>query len=392
MMDYDKILNPTAVNIRPSGIRKFFGITETMDNIISLGVGEPDFKTPWHIRNAGIASLEEGKTRYTANSGMESLKEEICAYMKRRFELQYNTEEVLITVGGSEAIDVAIRSVVAEGDEVLIPGPCFVCYDPIVKLSGGVPVTIELKEDNNFVLTPEQIEEKVTKKTKAIVLAFPSNPTGAIMVKEELEKIAEVIKKHNLIVISDEIYAELTYSNKRHVSIAKIEGMKERTILVSGFSKAYSMTGWRLGFVLAPEPITSLMIKIHQFAIMSAPTTSQYAAIEALKNGDQDIEKMVEEYDTRRRFIVDGFNKLGLKCFEPKGAFYVFPCIRSTGLTSEDFCEKLIYSKRVVLIPGNAFGNCGEGFVRASYCYSIEHIKEALRRVAEFLDEYGNDK
>lgn len=391
MIDYGKILNPLAVGIKPSGIRKFFDITEQMDHVISLGVGEPDFQTPWHIRRAGIDSLENGKTRYTANRGMLELRQEISAYMKRKYNLEYSSDEVLVTVGGSEAIDGAVRALVSPGEEVLIPQPSFVCYEPIVQLAGGVSVPIELKVENNFVLTPEQIEQKITPKTKAIVLPYPCNPTGAIMKREDLEKIAKVITRHNLIVISDEIYAELTYSGERHVSIAEIEGMWERTVIVSGFSKTYSMTGWRLGFALSPAPIIQIMTKIHQFAIMSAPTTSQYAAIEALKNGDRDIEAMVEEYDSRRRLIVDGFRKIGLDCFEPLGAFYVFPCIKSSGLSSEEFCEKLLYSKKVALVPGSAFGECGEGFVRASYCYSVDHIKEALRRVGEFLEELKVD-
>lgn len=391
MIDYGKILNPLATGIKPSGIRKFFDITEQMDHVISLGVGEPDFQTPWHIRRAGIDSLEQGRTRYTANRGMIELRQEISAYMKRKYNLEYSSNEVLVTVGGSEAIDGAVRAIVSPGEEVLIPQPSFVCYEPIVQLAGGVSVPIELKAENNFVLTPEQIEQKVTAKTKAIVLPYPCNPTGAIMTKEDLEKIAKVIIRHNLVVISDEIYAELTYSGQRHVSVAEIEGMWERTVIVSGFSKTYSMTGWRLGFALAPAPIIQIMTKIHQFAIMSAPTTSQYAAIEALKNGDKDIEAMVEEYDSRRRLIVDGFRKIGLECFEPLGAFYVFPCIKSSGLSSEEFCEKLLYSKKVALVPGSAFGECGEGFVRASYCYSVDHIKEALRRVGEFLEELKVD-
>ncbi len=387
MIDYSKILNSTAANLKPSGIRRFFDISEQMKNVISLGVGEPDFQTPWHIRRAGIESLESGKTRYTANRGMEPLRKEIANYMKRRFNLSYKPDEVLVTIGGSEAIDLAVRALVERGDEVLIPQPSFVCYEPIVQLSGGVPVIIELKSDNDFVLTPEQLEEKITDKTKALVLPYPSNPTGGIMRKEDLEKIAPIIKKHNLMVISDEIYAELTYSEDRHISIAEIEGLWERTIIVSGFSKAYSMTGWRLGYALGPDPIIALMTKIHQFAIMSAPTTSQYAAIDALKNGDDDIKKMVDEYDTRRRLVVNGFNQIGLTCFEPLGAFYVFPCIKSTGLTSEEFCEKLLYSKKVAMVPGTAFGDCGEGFVRVSYCYSVNHLKEALKRTAEFIKE-----
>ena len=391
MIDYSKKLNSKAVALKPSGIRKFFDITEQMENVISLGVGEPDFQTPWHIRHAGIESLEKGKTRYTANRGMEPLRKEIAAYTKRRFSLIYDPSEILVTVGGSEAIDLAVRALIEPGDEVLIPQPSFVCYEPITQLAGGTPVFIELKADNGFVLTPEQLEEKITDKTKVLILPYPCNPTGGIMRKSDLEKIAPIIEKYDLMVISDEIYAELTYSGQRHISIAEIDGMWERTIIVSGFSKAYSMTGWRLGYALAPAPITALMTKIHQFAIMSAPTTSQYAAIDALKNGDDDIKKMVDEYDTRRRLVVDGFNKIGLTCFEPLGAFYVFPCIKSTGLTSEEFCEKLLYSKKVAMVPGNAFGDCGEGFVRVSYCYSVDHLKQALKRTAEFIEELKSE-
>ena len=391
VIDYSKKLNSKAVALKPSGIRKFFDITEQMENVISLGVGEPDFQTPWHIRHAGIESLEKGKTRYTANRGMEPLRKEIAAYTKRRFSLTYDPSEILVTVGGSEAIDLAVRALIEPGDEVLIPQPSFVCYEPITQLAGGTPVFIELKSDNGFVLTPQQLEEKITDKTKVLILPYPCNPTGGIMKKSDLEKIAPIIEKYDLMVISDEIYAELTYSGQRHISIAEIDGMWERTIIVSGFSKAYSMTGWRLGYALAPAPITALMTKIHQFAIMSAPTTSQYAAIDALKNGDDDIKKMVDEYDTRRRLVVDGFNKIGLTCFEPLGAFYVFPCIKSTGLTSEEFCEKLLYSKKVAMVPGNAFGDCGEGFVRVSYCYSVEHLKQALKRTAEFIEELKSE-
>ena len=391
VIDYSKKLNSKAVALKPSGIRKFFDITEQMENVISLGVGEPDFQTPWHIRHAGIESLEKGKTRYTANRGMEPLRKEIAAYTKRRFSLIYDPSEILVTVGGSEAIDLAVRALIEPGDEVLIPQPSFVCYEPITQLAGGTPVFIELKADNGFVLTPQQLEEKITDKTKVLILPYPCNPTGGIMKKSDLEKIAPIIEKYDLMVISDEIYAELTYSDKRHISIAEIDGMWERTIIVSGFSKAYSMTGWRLGYALAPGPITALMTKIHQFAIMSAPTTSQYAAIDALKNGDDDIKKMVDEYDTRRRLVVDGFNKIGLTCFEPLGAFYVFPCIKSTGLTSEEFCEKLLFSKKVAMVPGNAFGDCGEGFVRVSYCYSVDHLKQALKRTAEFIEELKSE-
>lgn len=388
MIDYNKYLNPEALNIKPSGIRKFFDITETMTDVISLGVGEPDFYTPWHIRSAGIASLDNGKTRYTANRGMEELRVEICKFLNRKYGLEYDPKtEVVVTVGGSEAIDLAVRSLVRPGDEVLIPEPSFVCYEPIVKLAGGVPVIIELKADNNFVLTAEQIAEKVTSKTKALILPYPGNPTGAIMNREELTAIKDEIIKNNLFVISDEIYAELTYSNDRHCSVAEIDGLKERTVVISGFSKTYSMTGWRLGYAVGPKEIIAVMTKIHQFAIMSAPTTSQYAAIEALKHGDNDIKKMKSEYDNRRRIVVNGFREIGLECFEPKGAFYVFPSIKSTGLTSDEFCERLLYAKKVALVPGSAFGECGEGFVRASYCYSVEHLKEAIKRVGEFIKE-----
>lgn len=387
-MDYNKYVNTTAADIKPSGIRKFFDISDTMEGVISLGVGEPDFRTPWHIRNAGINSLENGQTRYTSNWGMEALRTEICRFMKRKYNLSYDPHhEVLVTVGGSEAIDIAVRTIIKPGDEVLIPQPSFVCYEPIVQLAGGTPVIIELKDEDNFVLKPEQIEEKVTEKTKAIVLPYPCNPTGAIMTKEDLLAIKDVIIKNDLLIISDEIYAELTFGEHRHVSVAEIEGLRERTILVSGFSKTYSMTGWRLGFACGPAPLLALMTKLHQYAIMCAPTTAQYAAIEALKNGDDDILNMKNEYNTRRRLILEGFRELGLSCFEPKGAFYVFPCIKSSGLSSDEFCERLLYSKKVALVPGNAFGDCGEGFVRATYCYSVSHIKEALARIGEFLKE-----
>lgn len=387
-MDYNKYVNTTAAGIKPSGIRKFFDISDTMEGVISLGVGEPDFRTPWHIRNAGISSLENGQTRYTSNWGMEALRTEICRFMKRKYNLSYDPHhEVLVTVGGSEAIDIAVRTIIKPGDEVLIPQPSFVCYEPIVQLAGGTPVIIELKDEDNFVLKPEQIKEKVTEKTKAIVLPYPCNPTGAIMTKEDLLAIKDVIIKNDLLIISDEIYAELTFGEHRHVSVAEIEGLSERTILVSGFSKTYSMTGWRLGFACGPAPLLALMTKLHQYAIMCAPTTAQYAAIEALKNGDDDILNMKNEYNTRRRLILEGFRELGLSCFEPKGAFYVFPCIKSSGLSSDEFCERLLYSKKVALVPGTAFGDCGEGFVRATYCYSVPHIKEALARIGEFLKE-----
>ncbi len=388
MIDYGKIINPTVDEIKPSGIRKFFDIAAEMDGIISLGVGEPDFKTPWHIRQAGIRSLQDGKTRYTANKGIKELRCAISKYVENSIGVTYDPEdEILVSVGGSEAIDAAIRAVVAPKDEVIIVQPSFVCYEPICRLAGGVPVIVETNVENQFRLTPEQLLEKITDKTKAIILPYPGNPTGAIMEKHDLEKIAQVLKDKNIVVISDEIYAELTYTGNRHVSIASLEGMRERTVVVNGFSKSFSMTGWRMGYAVGPEPILRQMTKIHQFAIMSAPTTSQYAAIEALENGADDVKAMVDEYDMRRRLIVDGFRSLGLECFEPKGAFYVFPSIKSTGLSSEEFCERLLFEKKVAVVPGTAFGQCGEGFFRASYCYSTSHINEALRRMGEFLQE-----
>ena len=389
MMDYEKILNPTVTrDIKPSGIRKFFDIAASMEGVISLGVGEPDFPTPWHIRRAGIKSLEGSKTRYTSNSGLIELREEICKYISRRYNVDYAPDgEVLVTVGGSEGIDAAIRALVAHGDEVIIPQPSFVCYEPIVRLAGGVPVIVNLKAENEFRLTAKELRAAITDKTKLLIFPFPSNPTGAIMEREDLEEIAEVLRGTDICVLSDEIYSELTYGGKRHVSIASIDGMRERTILVNGFSKSYSMTGWRMGYACAPAPIIAQMTKIHQFAIMSAPTTSQYAAIEALRNGDEDVEHMVGEYDMRRRLVVNGFNRIGMDCFEPKGAFYCFPSIKRTGMTSEEFCERLLLSKKVAVVPGSAFGECGEGFVRVSYCYSTEHIKEALARIEEFLKE-----
>ncbi len=388
MINYNDILNNTIKDVKPSGIRKFFDIAENIKGVISLGVGEPDFPTPWNVRSAGIRSLEKGKTRYTSNKGLENLRKEISRYMQRKYSISYTpTEEILITVGGSEAIDMCIRSVVNPGDEVIIPQPSYVCYEPIVKLAGGVPVIIETKAENEFKLTPEELKEKITNKTKALILPYPCNPTGAIMEREDLEKIAEILKNTNILIISDEIYSELTFSESKHISIAAIEGMKERTVVINGFSKSFSMTGWRLGFACGPKEILSQIIKIHQYAIMCAPTVSQYAAIEALKNCDDAVQEMLEEYDSRRRLIVKGFNDLGLSCREPKGAFYAFPCIKSTGMTSEEFCEKLLLSKNVALVPGTAFGLGGEGYVRASYCYSVEHINKALSRIAEFLNE-----
>lgn len=386
MMDYSKYLNKNLVNTRPSGIRKFFSIAEELDNVISLGVGEPDFLTPWHIRNTAIDYLDKGATRYTANAGLASLRAEICNFYARKYNVEYNPKtEALVTVGGSEGIDMAIRSVISPGDDVLLVEPCFVCYRPIVEICGGNVITINTKAEDNFKLTAEKIEKAVTPKTKLIIMLYPNNPTGAVMRKDDLNKISEVIKKHDLLVLTDEIYSALTYGNETHISIASLPEMKERTIVINGFSKTYSMTGWRLGYALAPAEIIEQMTKLHQFAIMSAPTNSQHAAIEALKNGDSDIEKMREEYDLRRRYTVSRFNEMGLSCFEPEGAFYAFPSIKSTGLSSDDFCEKLIMDKRVAVIPGNAFGECGEGHIRVSYCYSIDNIRKAADRIEEFL-------
>ena len=388
MIDYSKVLNPTVTDIKPSGIRKFFDIAATMDNVISLGVGEPDFQTPWQIRKAGITSLEKGRTKYSSNWGIMQLRTAISDYMERKFGVKYRPdEEILVTVGGSEAIDGCIRAVVSQGDEVIIPQPSYVCYEPITRLAGGVPVIIETKAENDFKVTPEELKNAITDRTKLLILPYPCNPTGAIMEREDLEKLAAVLKDTNILVLSDEIYAELTFSGKRHASPASIDGMWERTITVNGFSKSFSMTVWRLGFACGPCEKMDQITKIHQFAIMCAPTTSQYAAIEALKNCDEDVEHMVKQYDMRRRMMVSGFNKIGLVCREPRGAFYAFPSIKSTGMTSEEFCEKLLYSKNVAVVPGTAFGDSGEGFIRASYCYSVEHIKEAISRIGEFLKE-----
>ncbi|MDE6149694.1 MAG: aminotransferase class I/II-fold pyridoxal phosphate-dependent enzyme [Ruminococcus sp.] len=387
MIDYDKVLSKTAVEMKPSGIRKFFDIAQTIEGVISLGVGEPDFKTPWKIRQAAIDSLEKGKTVYTANAGLIELRKEISKYFERTINIKYAPEEeIVVTVGGSEAIDISIRTIVEPGDEVLIVEPCFVCYSPIVSLSGGVPVVIETKAENEFRLMPEELKAKITDKTKLLILPYPNNPTGAIMERENLEAIAEVLRDTNIMVISDEIYSELTYSGE-HCSIAEIDGMKERTIVINGFSKSFAMTGWRLGFMAGPKDVIKHCLKLHQYAIMSSPTTSQYAAVVALQSCEKDIEKMRNEYNMRRRYIVDAFNKLGLDCFAPQGAFYVFPCIKSTGMTSDDFCEKLIFSKKVAVVPGTAFGKSGEGFVRVSYAYSINHLQEAVKRIAEFLEE-----
>ena len=386
-MDYQKLLSPTVVGIKPSGIRKFFDIASTMEDVISLGVGEPDFPTPWEIRKAGILSLESGRTRYTSNRGLETLREEISRYVERKYGVPYDAKsEILVTVGGSEAIDACIRAIASPGDEIIIPQPSYVCYEPITALCGCKPVIIETRAENSFKLTPEELKSAITSRTKALILPYPCNPTGAIMERADLEAIAAVLRDTNILVISDEIYAELTFGDASHVSIASIEGMKERTVLINGFSKTFSMTGWRLGYACGPKPVMEQLTKIHQYAIMCAPTTSQYAAIEALRNGDEAVAAMREEYDMRRRLIVNGFNKLGLSCREPKGAFYAFPCIRSTGMSSEEFCERLLYSEKVAVVPGTAFGESGEGFIRASYCYSTEHIMEALKRIERFLN------
>ncbi|MBQ5675739.1 MAG: aminotransferase class I/II-fold pyridoxal phosphate-dependent enzyme [Lachnospiraceae bacterium] len=389
--------NPLAkqvVDLKPSGIRKFFDIVSEMKDAISLGVGEPDFDTPWHIRDEGIYSLEQGRTFYTSNAGLKELKEEICNYLNRRLGVDYNYKnEVLVTVGGSEAIDIGLRALInpGEGEEVLIPQPSYVSYEPCAILAGAKPVIIELKHENEFRLTAEELEAAITDKTKVLILPFPNNPTGAIMEREDLEAIAKVIEKHDLVVISDEIYAELTYKGE-HVSIVNIPGMKERTILINGFSKAYAMTGWRLGYACGPEPIITQMTKIHQFAIMCAPTTSQYAAVEALKNGDGDVAEMREAYNQRRRYLMHAFKQMGLECFEPYGAFYVFPCIKEFGMTSEEFATKLLEEEKVAIVPGTAFGDCGEGFLRISYAYSLENLKEAIGRLERFINKLRNEK
>ena len=386
-MDYSKYLNNTIQNVKPSGIRRFFDIVNEMDDVISLSIGEPDFRTPWHVRKVGIDSLENGKTWYTPNRGFKKLCQEISNFVDRKYDLKYSPDtEILVTVGGSEALDVAIRCLVNPGDEVLVHQPSFVCYDPLTCMSGGTTVVLNTKAENNFRLTPEELESAITEKSKLLILSYPNNPTGAIMEKKDLEALSEVIIKHDLMVISDEIYSELTYNGKHH-SIASLPGMRERTVVINGFSKAFAMTGWRLGYAMGPAEIISMMIKLHQYCIMSAPTTAQYAAIEALRNGDKDIEHMRNEYDMRRRFVVGSFNSMGLQCFEPYGAFYCFPCVKSTGLTSEEFCTKLLHSKHVAIVPGDAFGDCGEGFVRVSYSYSLNHLTEAIGRIKEFLKE-----
>ena len=384
-MNYDQIISQRIQNIKPSGIRKFFDILEEMTDAISLGIGEPDFVTPWHIRDAGIYSLERGHTKYTSNAGMLELRREIANYLRRRFDLEYDyTNQILVTVGGSEAIDLALRVLVNPGDEVIIPVPSFVCYGPLTEMAGGVPVYVELTAENGFRLTPEQLKAAITPRTKALVLPFPSNPTGGIMERRDLEAIAQVLEDNDIMVISDEIYAELTYG-QRHVSPANLTQLYDRTVVVNGFSKSHAMTGWRMGYVCAPQPVVVAMTKLHQFGIMSAPTTSQYAAIEAMRSGDEDIAHMREEYDSRRRYLVENLNRIGLDCFEPKGAFYVFPCIRSSGLSSEEFCERFLREEKVAVIPGTAFGAGGEGYVRACYASSMRDLTESISRLDNFL-------
>ena len=387
MIDYSTMLSDTVQEIKPSGIRKFFDMLADMgDDVVALTVGQPDFVTPWHIREAAIDSLEKGKTYYTSNAGMPELRDEISKYMKRKFDISYSPDEIVVTVGGSEAIDMAIRALVNPGDEVIIPMPSFVCYEPIARMSGAKVVVINTKLENSFKLTKDELKSAITDKTKLLILPFPNNPTGAILDRNELCELAEVLKDTNIAVLSDEIYAELTYG-KKHVSIANIDGMRERTIIASGFSKAYAMTGWRMGYLCAPAPIAKQMLKLHQFAIMCAPTASQFAAIEAMKNGDDDIDYMRAEYDRRRIFILEGLRKIGIECFEPEGAFYIYPNIGKFGLSSEEFCERLLYEHKCAIVPGTAFGESGEGFARISYAYSVKHIAEALERIEAFVNK-----
>ncbi len=384
-MDYSKVLSKTIVETKKSGIRKFFDLLETMDDVVGLTVGQPDFVTPWHIREAGIESLEKGKTYYTSNAGTYELRVEIDKYLTRRFGISYKPEsEIIVTVGGSEAIDIAIRALIDTGDEVIIPTPSFVCYEPITRFAGGTPVILETRNEDKFKLTPEALKAAITPRTKLLVLPYPNNPTGAIMTREELEDIAEVLRDTNILVLADEIYAELTYG-REHCSVASIEEMWERTVIVSGFSKAYAMTGWRLGYLCAPAPLCEQMLKIHQYCIMSAPTTAQFAAIEAMRNGDEDVRMMVEEYNRRRRYIYHGLKGLGIESFEPEGAFYIFPRIGDFGMSSEAFCDKLLYDYKCAIVPGDAFGKGGEGFARISYAYSISHINQALERIEAFV-------
>lgn len=392
MIDYDKILSSKVKAMKPSGIRKFFDIASTMDDVISLGVGEPDFSTPWSIRKAAIRTLERRQIVYGPNKGIGRLREEISRTLQRKQNLEYDAEnEIVVTVGGSEAIDIALRGIIDPGDEVLVVEPCFVCYAPLVELTGGVAVPVPTRLENNFKLTVDDLKDKITERTKMLILPFPNNPTGAIMSREDLEPIAELLRNTDIIVLSDEIYSELTYGRK-HCSIAELEGMQERTILVNGFSKAYAMTGWRLGYLAAPEPIVSQIVKIHQYAIMCSPYVSQNAAVEALSSCDAEVRKMVDEYNIRRRYLVSEFNRIGLTCFNPEGAFYVFPCIKSTGLTDEEFCEKLLYEEKVAVVPGSAFGQCGEGHIRISYAYSLKHLMEAVKRIEKFVNKLKEEQ
>ena len=384
-----KMVADKVAGLKPSGIRKFFDLVSEMDDVISLGVGEPDFDTPWHIRDEGIYSLEKGRTYYTSNAGLMELREEISSYVKRKYEAEYDPKtEILVTVGGSEAIDLAMRAMLNPGDEVLIPQPTFVAYEPCAVMADGVVKTIDLKEENEFRLTAQELRDSISDRTKILVLPFPNNPTGAIMTREDLEAIAKVIIEKDLIVVSDEIYSELTYYGEPHVSIASLPGMRERTILLNGFSKAFAMTGWRLGYACGPQEVIAQMTKLHQFAIMSSPTTSQYAAIEALKNGEEDVLEMREAYNGRRRYLMQAFREMGLKCFEPYGAFYVFPCIKEFGMTSEEFAQKLLEEEKVAVVPGSAFGDCGEGYIRISYAYSLEDLKIALAHIRTFIDRH----
>ncbi len=385
MIDYSKVLSRTVVETPKSGIRKFFDLMTTMQDVVGLTVGEPDFQTPWHIREAGIVSLEKGKTYYTANAGLTELRAEINAYMTRRFGISYDPQkEVIVTVGGSEAIDIAFRAVIETGDEVIVPTPSFVCYAPLVRMAGGTPVILETKFEDKFKIDPEALKAAITPRTKMLVLPYPNNPTGAIMTREELAQIAEVLKDTNILILSDEIYAEMTYTGT-HCSIASLEGMWERTIIASGFSKAYAMTGWRMGYICAPAPLTEQMLKIHQYGIMSSPTTAQFAAIEALRNGEEDIRMMVDEYNRRRRYIYNGLKSIGIESFEPEGAFYIFPKIGNYGMSGEEFCNKLLYDYQCAIVPGSAFGQGGEAFARISYAYSIKHITQALERIEAFV-------
>ena len=389
MIDYESILSDKVKEMKPSGIRKFFDLAANTEGVISLGVGEPDFQTPWAVRKTALDVLERKRMIYSANQGMNELRQEISVYLNRKYNIKYDANgEVIVTVGGSEAIDLAIRALINPGDEVLIVEPCFVCYKPIVELMHGKAISISTKQENRFKLTADELREHLTDKTKLLILPYPNNPTGGIMTREDLEAIAEVLRDTNVLVLSDEIYSELTYGRK-HCSIAEIDGMWERTIYVSGFSKAFAMTGWRLGYVCAPQPIAAQMLKIHQYAIMCAPTMSQYAAITALRECDREVEKMAVEYNVRRRVLVEGFNRIGLTCFEPEGAFYAFPCIQSTGMTSEEFCERLLEEEKVAVVPGNAFGESGEGFVRVSYAYSLKHLLDALSCIERFVKRHA---